>query len=143
MNSKYISIGLIVGILVIGIGGVIVFALSQNGSSDSEMSAMHHHDHAMGNHHGEENAVETNEVKIENFAFTPEAIKVKTGTKVTWTNQDGVGHTVTSEDGGDKIMDSKLLDKGDSYSVTFTKAGTFPYYCKPHTYMKGTVVVTD
>jgi plastocyanin len=36
---------------------------------------------------------------------------------------------------------SELLAKGESYSFTFKKAGTYTYHCTPHPYMKGTVVV--
>jgi amicyanin len=147
MNSKFASFGLIAAVLVLGIGGVIAFAISQQDSSSSQSSTgqaeSSSHDHSEGNHHGEEAAVEANEVKIENFEYVPEAIEVKVGTTVTWTNNDSVPHTVTSEEGGAMVMDSALLKKGESYSVTFDEAGTFPYFCKPHTYMKGTVVVTE
>lgn len=79
-------------------------------------------------------------VEIEDFAFTPKTLTIKVGTTVTWTNKDNVGHTATSDSG---VFDSGLLYKGDSYSYTFTKTGTFSYFCTPHPYMVATIVVTE
>ncbi len=80
------------------------------------------------------------EAEIDDFTFVPGTLTVKVGTTVTWTNKDSVGHTVTSDDG---IFDSGMLGKGSSFSYTFTTAGTFGYFCTPHPYMVGTVVVTE
>lgn len=80
-------------------------------------------------------------VAIKNFAFTPPSLQVKAGTKVTWTNNDTAPHTVTSVTGG--TLNSPQLATGESYSFTFTKAGTYSYYCSVHPNMKGTVVVTQ
>lgn len=80
-------------------------------------------------------------VRIRNFAFDPASISASAGTTVWWINceNSGVpGHTSTS-DGG--VWDSPLLDPGDSYSRTFSTAGSFPYHCKPHPNMLGTVNV--
>jgi amicyanin len=66
---------------------------------------------------------------------------VKVGTKVTWTNQDSVGHDVVADTESPDAPKSDLLRKGESYSFTFNKAGTYTYYCSPHPYMKGTVIV--
>ena len=84
--------------------------------------------------------VAANTVDISNFAYDAETITVTKGTTVTWTNQDTVDHTVTGTDGG---PDSALLSKGQSYSYTFDEVGTFEYFCKPHPYMTGKVVVTE
>jgi plastocyanin len=80
------------------------------------------------------------EVEIEDFAFVPGSVTIKVGTTVTWTNKDNVGHTATSDDG---VFDSGILGKGSSFSYTFTKAGTYGYFCKPHPYMVATIVVTE
>lgn len=89
------------------------------------------------------NAVATNAVTISNFAFSPATITVKAGTKVTWTNQDDVRHSVSPDSPSADFSDGSLFGKGESYSFTFTKAGTYKYHCAPHPYMKGTVVVTE
>jgi plastocyanin len=79
-------------------------------------------------------------VVIDNFAFKPKALSVAVGATVTWVNRDDVPHTATSE-GDTKVFDSKALDTDDKYSFTFTKPGTYKYYCKIHSHMTGTVVV--
>lgn len=87
-------------------------------------------------------AEETDKVTIKDFAFGPSSITVKRGTTVTWTNQDDVRHDVTPVK-SDDFEQSEMLGKGQSYSVTFDKVGTFAYFCSPHPYMKGQVIVTE
>lgn len=81
------------------------------------------------------------QVVIKNFAFTPATIRVKTGTTVTWVNEDQVAHSVVADH--DTFPSSSTLQPGDRYSHTFNTAGTFPYICGIHPYMTGTVVVTS
>lgn len=83
-------------------------------------------------------ASEGTEVKIDNFAFTPETITIPAGTQVTWTNRDDIPHNVVSED---KSIKSKALDTDEKFSFTFTKPGTYSYFCSIHPKMKGKVVV--
>lgn len=78
------------------------------------------------------------EVKIDNFAFTPAKLTVPAGTQVTWTNRDDIPHTVVSED---KSIKSKALDTDEKFTFTFTKAGTYSYFCSLHPKMQGTIVV--
>ncbi len=79
-----------------------------------------------------------NEVYIENMAFTPHTITVNVNSTVTWTNKDGVAHTVTSST--DLFDSGSIADKG-TYSYTFVSAGTFTYNCSIHPSMVGTVIV--
>lgn len=79
-----------------------------------------------------------NEVIIQGMAFNPSAITVSAGTTITWTNKDGVAHTVTSDTG---LFDSGSLGSNETYSRTFSTAGTFPYHCTIHPFMKGSVIV--
>lgn len=78
------------------------------------------------------------EVKIDNFSFGPATLTVPVGTTVTWTNRDDIPHTVVSTEG---VFKSKVLDTDEKYSFTFTKPGTFPYFCSIHPKMTGKVVV--
>jgi plastocyanin len=78
------------------------------------------------------------EVKIDNFVFGPQTVTVPVGTTVTWTNHDDIPHTVVSTEG---VFKSKVRDTDEKFSYTFTKAGTYPYYCSVHPKMTGTVVV--
>jgi plastocyanin len=78
------------------------------------------------------------EVKIDNFSFGPQTLTVPVGATVTWTNHDDIPHTVVSTDG---VFKSKVRDTDEKFSYTFTKAGTYPYYCSVHPKMTGQVVV--
>ncbi len=80
----------------------------------------------------------TMEVKIDNFSFGPAAITVPVGTTVAWTNRDDIPHTVVSDD---KVFKSKVLDTDEKFSYTFTKPGTYPYFCSVHPKMTGKVIV--
>lgn len=79
------------------------------------------------------------QVKIANFKFGPRTLTVKAGTKVTWTNKDGVAHSVNFATGN---INSKTLDQNAKFSHTFTTPGRYPYICDIHPFMHGTVVVT-
>jgi plastocyanin len=78
------------------------------------------------------------DVTIANFAFSPDTLTVKVGTTVKWTNQDSATHNVTAEDNSFKSGD---LNQGDSFSFTFTTAGTYAYRCGFHASMKATITV--
>ncbi len=80
-------------------------------------------------------------VNISNFAFDPMEITVPAGTKVTWTNQDDAPHNIQDLSDLNTPL-SKDLNKGDTFSITYPKAGDHPYICQLHDYMKGTVKVT-
>ena len=80
----------------------------------------------------------TAEVKVDNFSFGPGTLTVAVGTTVTWTNRDDIPHTVVSTD---KVFKSKVLDTDEKFSFTFSKVGTYPYFCSIHPKMTGSVVV--
>src|ERR1041384_3571964 len=85
-------------------------------------------------------------VAIKDFSFDPGSVTISPGGKVDWSYAIGNGtatHTVTADDGS---FDSGDLSPGGSFSHTYTKAGTFRYYCKIHggpggSGMSGVVVV--
>jgi 3',5'-cyclic AMP phosphodiesterase CpdA len=77
-------------------------------------------------------------VKIDNFAFTPTPLTVKTGTQVTWTNGDDIPHTVDSTQGKFK---SSALDTDQKFQFRFTESGEYPYFCRLHPKMTGSIVV--
>jgi plastocyanin len=80
-------------------------------------------------------------VAIANFLFEPQEIDVAAGTKVTWTNKDDAPHNVQDLSELNTPI-SPDLNKDDTFSITYPKAGTYPYVCGLHTYMTGTVKVT-
>ncbi len=77
-------------------------------------------------------------VHLKNDAYTPAKITIPVGATVTFVNDDDDAHTVTSTNG---FFDSKGLDTSGVWKYTFTKAGTFSYFCELHPFMKGTIVV--
>lgn len=70
--------------------------------------------------------------------FVSSSTTVNKGTTVTWTNKDDMAHTVTADDNS---FTSGDLNKGDTYTHTFSAAGTVGYHCEIHPSMKATVVV--
>jgi amicyanin len=87
----------------------------------------------------EPTAANTVQVAILGYKFDPPVLTVPVGTTVVWTNRDDVPHTVTSTD--KTFKSSGALDQGDSYSYTFTAAGTYDYYCTVHPFMTAKVIV--
>jgi plastocyanin len=87
---------------------------------------------------GAQQKPESTEVKIDNFSFGPATLTVPVGTSVTWTNRDDIPHTVVSTEG---VFKSKVLDTDEKFSFTFSKAGTYPYFCSMHSKMTGKVIV--
>ena len=77
-------------------------------------------------------------IKIDNFSF-PETVTVPAGTEVTWTNQDDIPHTVVSDD--KTTFKSPALDTDEKFSFTFTKPGTYAYFCSIHPKMTATIIV--
>lgn len=77
-------------------------------------------------------------VEINNFMFMPMALTVAVGTTVTWKFDDSTDHTVTADDNSFK---SAALGNGQTYTHTFSAAGTVKYHCSIHPFMTGTIVV--
>jgi plastocyanin len=82
----------------------------------------------------------TAEVHIDNFTFSPAALTVAAGTRVTWINRDDVPHTVASST-RPRLLQSPTLDSDDKFSHVFTKPGTYEYFCTVHPKMTGTIIV--
>lgn len=84
-------------------------------------------------------ATGTQTVTIAGFAFSPADLTVPVGTAVTWTNNDSTTHTATSDDGS---FDCGLISGGQSFTFTFSTAGTFSYHCKIHPSMVAKITVS-
>ena len=140
---------IILAILVLGAGGV--FALTRQPNDDdktttSQSTSETQQSTESDNNQSSENAtdaVATDEVEIEDFAFKSANITIKKGTKVTWTNKDSVSHTVTPDEESSAFQGSGSLSKDATYSFTFNTVGTYSYHCQPHPNMTGTVTVTE
>lgn len=84
----------------------------------------------------------TASVSIKNLAFDPTPINIAAGTTVTWTNNDSVTHTVTSDSDSSESFDSGHLAPGATFTHTFNNAGTISYHCTIHPFMHGQVIVS-
>jgi amicyanin len=79
------------------------------------------------------------EVRIDNFSFSPKIITVSVGATVVWTNHDDVPHVVAS--GDNQFKRSPVIDTDQTFSHTFTSAGSYTYFCTIHPHMTGKVIV--
>jgi plastocyanin len=73
-------------------------------------------------------ASQTVTLSVKDFAFNPKELTIAPGTTVIWHNEDAATHTVTSDTG---LFDGNL-PREDDFQFTFSRPGTYPYYCKPH-----------
>ncbi|HXP09951.1 MAG TPA: cupredoxin family copper-binding protein [Acidobacteriaceae bacterium] len=78
------------------------------------------------------------EIRIDQFSFSPAVLTVKTGTPITWTNNDDIPHTVV--DNGHTFK-SKVLGTGEKFTFTADKPGSYSYSCSIHPNMTGKVIV--
>ncbi len=87
---------------------------------------------------GEESKPQGSEVRVDNFSFNPGVLTIPVNSAVTWVNKDDIPHVIASTDG---LFKSKALDTDQTYSFTFTKPGTYSYFCSIHPKMVGKIVV--
>lgn len=94
-------------------------------------------------------------ISLKLLQFSPAAMTVNVGTKVTWRNDESITHTVTSgtysgvdgtsglrsSERPDGLFDEKLANKGATATYTFSKPGAIEYYCDIHKGMNAKIVV--
>jgi plastocyanin len=78
-------------------------------------------------------------VEIVDFRFSPREIAAGVGETVTWRNEDPYAHWVVSTEAD--VLDSGEMSQAQTYSTSFSRPGTYDYYCNIHNYMKATVIV--
>ena len=83
------------------------------------------------------------QVGVRVFQFQPGQVEVRAGSRVTWTNQDDITHTVTSgtPEQRDGRFDQRLDGKGAAASVELTAPGIYRYFCSRHPSMRGEIRV--
>ncbi len=140
-QNKNIIIGLVVVVIIAVIAAIGISGSKKNANDNTPDTQPSSSSSASSG--STANAVATMAVNIKNYMFEPMAIKVKVGDSVTWTNQDGVKHNVVADKPSADAPNGPLIAKGETYSFTFKKAGTYTFHCMPHPYMHGTVVVTQ
>ncbi|MDQ0113775.1 plastocyanin/azurin family copper-binding protein [Paenibacillus harenae] len=86
-----------------------------------------------------EPTIKTYNIDIKEYSFGTEALTIEAGSKVIFTNYDEMKHNAVALDGS---FSTPLLAKGESYTVTFDKPGTYNYLCEPHmSFMTGQIIV--
>jgi plastocyanin len=81
-------------------------------------------------------------ISIKGFAFNPNQPSVAKGATITWTNDDGTTHTVTSGVPGTPTGKfDQRVEPGKTFAFTFTDAGTYEFFCSIHNSMRGSVTV--
>ena len=135
MNKKGLGvIAIVVGVIIlVAIIGYFLYKPSTIPSPESNTESA-----ASANTLAQEGLIEA---RIENLAFVPSEIRIKVGSKITWTNFDDSPHTLTSDSGGKTELNSKMLGEGESYGHVFNSKGVFNYHCSINNGMKGKVVV--
>jgi len=79
-----------------------------------------------------------------NCLFSPASYNATVnGSAVVWKNVGGAPHTATSNSTANGSLPSfnsnTIAQNGGTFSFTFTKAGTYHYYCNIHLWMKGII----
>ncbi len=77
-------------------------------------------------------------IVIKDFMFAPNSLTIRTGSPVTWVNNDDEPHSVVSDSG---LFRSGGLDTGEKYSFKFDQPGTYHFTCSIHPRMVGTIIV--
>jgi plastocyanin len=76
----------------------------------------------------------------EGNAWVPPTVTAKVGDVITWANADSVPHAVGLDDGSCAMTGT--IAGGQSKSLVFSEAGSFPFHCTIHPSMKGTITIT-
>jgi plastocyanin len=77
-------------------------------------------------------------VTIVGSSFSPDLLAINVGDSVTWTNNDPIQHTVTSDN---SAWVAASLFQGNTFQHTFNQAGLFSYFCSIHFGMRGAILV--
>jgi len=82
-------------------------------------------------------------VMIQLFQYQPGRLEIKSGTTVTWVNQDEIQHTVTlgTPESRNAAVSLPLPGQGATASFTFDHPGDYEYFCERHQSMRGQIHV--
>jgi len=85
-------------------------------------------------------ATPTVTVTIADFSFGPPAIEAAVGDVIGFTNSGSAPHTATLDEGD---CTTPTLEDGASAALTFDAPGEYPYHCRIHSAMTGTITITE
>jgi len=79
--------------------------------------------------------------------FVPKSATVSSGAPVRWENPTPTEHTITHmgclEEGGTCAFDSGIVLPNGTFTLPGLAPGRYPYLCRVHPIMRGTITVTD
>ena len=79
--------------------------------------------------------------------FVPKSATVSTGVPIRWENPTPTEHTITHtgcmEDGASCAFDSGIVMPNETFTLPGLAPGHYPYFCRVHPIMRGTIIVTD
>ncbi|MEM7270994.1 MAG: cupredoxin domain-containing protein [Pseudomonadota bacterium] len=78
------------------------------------------------------------DVRITDFAFEPETLRVQVGDRIRWTNEDLAPHTATADEFG---WDTEELARGESAEIVVSEGMETSYFCVFHPHMKGALEI--
>jgi plastocyanin len=146
MNNKIIILILVIVMFAAGIAGLLFIKNSPTQKNVTENSSELSSDFTDYTNQAEIN------IFIKDNKYTPDKIRIKKGTVVTWINEDDMEHNAM-RDHDENIphddievagFNGPLLAKGESWSYTFeTESGQIGYHCAPHPFMKGQIEVVE
>lgn len=148
--SRAIIITVVVAVL--GIGGIVVVASQNKSATNPEGMSTMSMESKNSSSSKQATVMDSDQtskaevsVDIKDYEFVPAKLKIKKGTKVTWTNQDVAKHNVVVPEGptGGLPTTAQVFGKGQSFTFTFNEVGSFSYICSPHPYMKASVEVVE
>jgi len=129
-KPPYVTMG-ILGVIAVAIGVLAYLAFGTDGGETSSRRLRQ-----------EPVATDEAEVTIDviDDDYRPRDLTIRAGTKITWKHKGNDGHTVTDFEGA---FDSGVLNKGDSYVLTFADPGQYEYYCTLHHAMQGKLTIIE
>ena len=83
------------------------------------------------------------DVRVAGFRYSPVAVEIEAGGRVTFENLDKAPHTASSDEGSPWEFDTKRLETSQDGTIEFDEPGSYPYFCRFHPFMTGTVEVVE
>lgn len=87
-------------------------------------------------------------IDMKNIMFTKSKVIISPNTNVKWVNMDGTVHFVNTQTHPEHTYypphNSRSLEKGQSFDLTFETLGQYDYHCSAHAMqMQGSIVVAN
>ncbi len=129
-------LALIIIIIIIIVAGVYLY-YAQSSNRNVQTGINNSTNQSMGNNSSNMTS-NPNMISIQNTAFSPNNLTVRSGTNVQWINNDNKQHQIVSDSGA---FQSPILNPGDSYNFYFAKSGIYGYHDALNSTITGTITV--